>query len=441
MDSRALAALLSSLVSQLTLLIILLYPSSPFSSLSSDSSKTLISLLHHFISSSEISSILAIPRKRRKTHVSDSDSDQGTVPGEAKLGPLGRVESVLVKDPDSFRVLFKMAPSTFEWLSGLLEPLLECRDPVDSPLNLSAELRLGIGLCRLSTGSGYPEVADRFRVTEGVAKFCSKQLCRVLCTNFRFWVGSPNSNEFNSVSHKFENLTGLPNCCGVIGCSRFKIIRTKKSDNLSSNPDQKEESIAAQIVVDSSSRILSIFAGSHGAKSNLRVLRSSTLYKDIEGGRLLMSPSIFIERVAIPQYLVGDSRYPLLPWLMIPFDDPKPGSSEEKFNAALRLMRVSMQKTMASLKSWGILSKPIEGEEFRNAVAYIGACAILHNALLLREDYSGLCDRVEDCIDHDQSSMHFRDTTKQSNMEGSWIEGSVIRSTLANKAKDLSTSK
>lgn len=329
-----------------------------------------------------------------------------------------------------------MAPSTFEWLSGLLEPLLECRDPVDSPLKLAAELRLGIGLFRLSTGSSYREIAERFRVTDRVARFCSKQLCRVLCTNFRFWVGFPNSDEFDSVSNKFEALTGLPNCCGVIGCTRFKIIRTKNPNN-SSNPNQEEESIAAQIVVDSSCRILSIFAGSHGDKSNLRVLRSSTLYKDIEEGSLLNSPPILIEKDAIPQYLVGDFGYPLLPWLIVPFDDPKPGSNDERFNDTLRLMRVSMQKTVASLKSWGILSKPIEEEEFRNGVAYIGACAILHNALLLREDYSGLCDRVEDRMIQDQTSLQSSDYI-QSKMDGSWIEGSVVRSELATKAKDSS---
>lgn len=326
-----------------------------------------------------------------------------------------------------------MEPSTFEWLCGLLEPLLECRDPVGLQLNLSAELRLGIGLYRLSTGSDYPEIADRFRVTEQVAKFCSKQLCRVLCTNFRFWVGFPNSDEFDSVSNKFKDLTGLPNCCGVIGCTRFKIITSNNPDGLS-DPICKEESISAQIVVDSSSRILSIFAGSNGDKSNLRVLKSSTLYKDVEGGRLLNSPPIEVEGVSIPQYLVGECGYPLLSWLLVQFDDPQPGSNEERFNASLGLMRVSMLKTVASLKSWGILSKPVK-EEFRNVVAYIGACAILHNALLLREDYSGLCDRVEDYAIHDHSSQVYRDGALK---EENSIEGGVIRNALATKAKDLS---
>lgn len=332
----------------------------------------------------------------------------------------------MVKDPDSFRVFFKMTPSTFEWLSGLLEPLLECRDPVGSPLNLSAELRLGIGLFRLSTGSDYSEIARRFRVTDRVAKFCSKHLCRVLCTNFRFWVGFPNSGELESVSQKFETLTGLPNCCGVISCTRFKVKRIT----------DKEESIAAQIVVDSTCRILSIVAGFDGDKSNTRVLKSTTLFKDIQGGNLLNSPPIYVGGVGVPQYLLGtNDEYPLLPWLMIPFASPKPGSHEERFNAALRLPRISMLKTVASLKNWGILSKPIE-EDFRSAVAYVGACAILHNALLLREDYTGLCDQVKDYIVHDHGDLQ----GNSSKLEDISIDGCVTRSALATKAYSFQSS-
>ncbi|GAB4852970.1 hypothetical protein Ancab_017159 [Ancistrocladus abbreviatus] len=262
MDSRALAALLSSLVSQL-LLILLIFPSSPFS-LSSPPLDShyhiLFSLLHHFLFSSEIAttvSLFPLPRKRKRTtnHFSDSESDSDDPQTDAQLGSrlaeLERVDSRLLRNPDSFRLYFRMTASTFEWLAGLLEPLLDCRDPIGSPIDLSPELRLGVGLYRLSTGSNFPEIATLFGVTEPVAKFCAKQLCRVLCTNFRFWLGFPSPDELKSVSDAFETLTELPNCCGVIDCTRFLINRVDQGHS-------KGESIAAQIVVDSTCRILSI---------------------------------------------------------------------------------------------------------------------------------------------------------------------------------------
>ncbi|CAK9178644.1 unnamed protein product [Ilex paraguariensis] len=445
MNSRELSALLSTLISEL-LLILLLFPSSnPFSIADSSSTSTssfcgnLFPLIHCFLSTAEIAttfSFLSVPRKRKRTHFSESDSTDEDNGAGAGVDELDRVHSVMPQNPDSFKLCFKMTSSTFEWLSGLLEPLLECRDPIDSPLNLSAETRLGIGLFRLATGADFPEISSRFQVSESITKFCVKQLCRVLCTNFRFWVGFPSPNELETVSTQFENLTGMPNCCGIIDCARFSVIRYDGSKSISEDKFQ-EESIAAQIIVDSSSRILSIIAGFRGDKGDSRILKSSTLYKDIQGGMVLNSEPICVDGVDIPQYLVGDGGYPLLPWLVVPFVDPKAGSFEENFNNAHHLMRLPAIKTIASLKKWGVLSRPIE-VEFKTAVAYIGACSILHNVLLMREDYSALCDELGDYSLHDQNSQFYRDAS----LEESSIEkkASEIRSVLATRAREFDTS-
>lgn len=318
-----------------------------------------------------------------------------------------------------------MTSTTFEWLSGLLEPLLECRDPVGSPLNLSAELRLGIGLYRLANGSNYSDIATRFGVPESVTRFCAKQLCRVLCTNFRFWVAFPSQDELKSVSNSFEELTGLPNCCGVIDCARFKIVKDDET--------WKEDSIAVQIVVDSSSRILSIVAGFRGDKPDSTVLKLSTLHKDVEEGRVLNSNPVYVNGAAVNQYLVGNGGYPLLPWLIVPYEDFLPGSCEEKFNAAHRFLRVPALKAIASLKNWGVLSKPIT-EEVKSAVAFIGACSILHNVLLMREDDSALCDCSGDDYDH-QFHGEFR------NLEDDSKKGFEIRRALAAKAAEFHDSR
>ncbi|XP_059652902.1 protein ALP1-like [Cornus florida] len=434
MDYRALTALLSSLISQLVLLLLLIFPSSdPLTISNSSLYENLIPLLHHFLSTSEIVtslSLLSISRKRKRTHQPEVDSKDSEEELEPGLGQLSRLNSAIPQNPDSFKLCFRMSSSTFEWLSGLLEPLLDCRDPVGSPLSLTAESRLGIGLFRLSSGADYQEISGRFGVSEPITKFCVKQLCRVLCTNFRFWVGFPSPQELESVSAAFETLTGLPNCCGIIDCTRFRIVRNSVHES-SSEDKFSEESIAAQIVVDSSSRILSIVAGFHGDKGDSRVLKSSTLYKDVEGGGLLNSPPMYIEGVAIPQYLVGDGGYPLLPWLLVPFVDPMPESFEDKFNSAHHLMRLPALRTIASLKNWGVLSKPME-EEFKTAVAYIGACSILHNVLLMREDYSALCDELGDYSLHDQSSQYYGAT--EDSIERN---ASVIRNALATRAKEF----
>lgn len=178
-------------------------------------------------------------------------------------------------------------------------------------------------------------------------------------------------------------------------------------------------------MVDPSCRILNIFAGFCGKRSDLEVLKRSTLYKDVEEGRVLNGPPIDINNVVMRKYFIGDGDYPLLPWLIMPFPDPIKGSCEDDFNLGLNSIRGSSIRTIASLRSWGVLSKPIEGE-IRDAVAYIGACSILHNGLLMREDYSALSDEMASfdglkCGSFGESSVG--------------IEGSLIRKALATRAK------
>ncbi|KAE8711737.1 nucleoporin-like protein [Hibiscus syriacus] len=432
MDPRKLSALLSSLVSQHLILIIILFDSNK----NDDNNRHFIShgntafaIVQHLLSSQQIAaslSFVSVSRKRKRTHCSESDSECAA--GEITDEQLDRVGLGLNWDPDSFRPFFGMKSSTFEWLAGLLEPLLECRDPVGSPLNLSAELRLGIGLFRLSTGSSYAEISRRFGVSESVTRFCAKHLCRVLCTNFRFWVAFPSPEELNSVSLEFEQLTGLPNCCDVIDCARFNIV-----NEINGGID----SIAAQIVVDSSSRILSIIAGFKGDKSDSKVLKCSTLCKDVEEGKLLNSTPLIVNGLPVNQYFIGDCDYPLLPWLMVPFvDNVVPGSFRGEFNAAHCTMRASALKTVASLKSWGILERPMR-EESKASVAVVGACSILHNVLLMREDDSALCEGMGDySVQHDQSSQQH-----QQHHEEASIEACRIRDALAKQARVSSSAR
>lgn len=201
----------------------------------------------------------------------------------------------------------------------------------------------------------------------------------------------PGPDELGPVSRGFESVSDLPNCCGAVGCARFGLSRC----------GGLEENIAAQLVVDSSNRILSIIAGFRGDKTDSRVLKLSSLYEDVEAQKLLSTSAISVSGVTVNQYLVGGEGYPLLPWLMVPFANPEPRSIEESFNSVHKSMLFPVFRAISSLKNWGVLSRPIE-EDFKTAVAYIGTCSILHNALLMREDSSALSDRLVEYRSHGQ---------------------------------------
>ncbi|KAL3614225.1 hypothetical protein CASFOL_042299 [Castilleja foliolosa] len=420
-NPKALATLISSLISQIIILLLLIFPHSTtianpasLSSPTHDFQDPLFILLRHFLSIADTAaalSFLSISKKRKRAHSQEPDD------------PETDVGLAVPRNSDSFKQFFKMKASTFEWLLSLLEPLLDSRDPPGSPLSLPAETRLGVGIFRLATGADYSEISTRFGVSEADSRFCFKHLCRVLCTNFRFWVGFPSQSELEPVSARFETLTGLPNCCGIISCTRFTFEKSNGSDSITG-------SIAAQIVVDSSSRIISIIAGFDGNKTDVQILKSSSLYKDIENGTILDSnKQMDVNEVNVPQYLIGNGNYPLLSWLLVPFPNPRPGSAEENFNNVHRSMSLSSSlKGIASLRSWGILSRLVETDH-KIVVACIGACSILHNMLIARDDYSAFWD--------DEIDDNVLDNRSKSSLGGDLSDENVIaiRKALASRAK------
>ncbi|KAK7400786.1 hypothetical protein VNO78_12093 [Psophocarpus tetragonolobus] len=375
MDSRKLAAMLSSLISQLLLLLLHILPSpAPFPNsllpllLFSNQLTTASATLSHSLSLERKSKSKSKSKAKSKSKSKSKGKRKRKSKSEYPSAPAPNNLHVLT--PDSFRNSFMMSASSFQWLSGLLEPLLECRDPAHlPPLNLSPSLRLALGLSRLATGRDYPSIASLFSVPIPVATFCVKQLCRVLCTNFRFWVSFPPD--------PLPSFPSLPNCCGVLFSTRFHLLLPPSS-------------LAAQFVVDSSSRILNVAAGFLASKSDSQILKSSTLFHDIQQGTLLTSPND-----AAPFYLIADSHYPLLPWLITPYPNPPPGSLQASFNSAHLSMRLPALRTSASLRNWGVLSKPLS-EDLKMAVAFVAACSILHNCLLMRDDFSALASSFPD---------------------------------------------
>lgn len=432
MDARLLAALVSTIICQVAILLILALNHSHYASSSAFNSVWSI-LVQNLHSSQAVAAVLIEEeegkrKKRRRVMAKEEEEDDRNV--DHDFTGLVRIESGWMESA-SFKANFRMSPTTFEWLCKQFEPF------VTKTNNVGVFERVGMGLFRLATGSSYQAVSQRFVSTEPTARLCTKELCRVLCINFKFWVAYPSPWDLPKVSNEFQTLSGLPNCCGAVDCTRFKFTNTDYPYLYNEEDDDLQQSVVTQIVVDCSSKILSIITGFKGNKGDSRVLRSSTLYADIEEGRLLNSPPLHLKGISVPQYLVGDSGYPLLPWLMVPYTDPVVTSCQEDFNSKHYLMRQAALRTLSCLRKWGILNKPIE-EDVRVAVACIGACAILHNILLAREGGSTMLEGTEDYALHDQSSQYYRDA----NMVEYYIEkkASVIRNALAGKARDMRNS-
>jgi hypothetical protein len=134
------------------------------------------------------------------------------------------------------------------------------------------------------------------------------------------------------------------------------------------------------VVVDSNKQFLDLYLGMLGSTNDARVLRRSSLY------RMVMSENLFDVRYSVDgfsPYLLGDSGYPLLPWLMVPHKHVRNLTVlETLFNRKLRKGRCVVENAFGILKqtSWELLIKSKLDVVFLPNV--ITCCAMLYNTLL-----------------------------------------------------------
>jgi hypothetical protein len=132
--------------------------------------------------------------------------------------------------------------------------------------------------------------------------------------------------------------------------------------------------------VDSQKRFIDLFLGMPGSTNDSRMLRRSSLH------HLAMHNNLFHRQNSVdgfPPFLLGDSGYPLHPWLMVPHRGPGQFSvAEQLFNRRLRKGRCVVENAFGILKQTfrELLVKTQLHVTFLPDV--IICCAILHNVLL-----------------------------------------------------------
>ena len=84
---------------------------------------------------------------------------------------------------------------------------------------------------------------------------------------------------------------------------------------------------------------------------------------------------------------VGDSAYPLGPWLQKPFPEATRDQNEISFNRELTAVRVSVEYAFGILKSRRRILGKLFDSIIKFAVKTAIACAVLHNFCILNGDW------------------------------------------------------
>lgn len=121
----------------------------------------------------------------------------------------------------------------------------------------------------------------------------------------------PNQEDIVSVSNGFERMKGIPGIIGAIDGCLIKIKAPKTNKEVYFNR-KKFYSLGLQ-AVDSKKKFIDLHCGEPGSLHDSRVLRRSSIFrKALENENAVFPNNTFI---------IGDSAYPSLNWLVTPFKD------------------------------------------------------------------------------------------------------------------------
>jgi hypothetical protein len=281
----------------------------------------------------------------------------------------------------------RMKKDTFLSLCRDLRPLL-LRKVTRFRRPVSVMKRVAVALWRLSGTAEYRTIAHLFGIGRSTAHQVTREVCNAIVELlFYSYIRLPTGRELEESIEGFENFCGLPQVAGAIDGTHIEIKAPFEYHEDYVNR-KGFHSVQLQAVVDSSMRFTDVFVGYPGSVHDARVFSNSPLFKSAKRDCLFSSAnSKHISGIDIPVMLVGDSAYPLLPWLLKPFpESPTMSFDKRNFNFKHSSTRMVVERVFGMLKGrWRCLSKCLD-DNVENAIATIVACCTLHNYCLVHGD-------------------------------------------------------
>lgn len=251
---------------------------------------------------------------------------------------------------------------------------------------IPADKVLAIGLYRLAHGGSYDNTALVMNVGKGTVYEAFHDVIDGLCELRHEYIKFPETLEDTLAAiETFAPLTNLPNAVGAIDGSHIP-IKAPEDSPADYYSCYQQYDVIIQGVVNGKMLFMDVAAGFPGSLHDTRVCRNSSLYERAENGDILTEPLHQIGNVQIKPYLLGDSAYPISPWLQKPYPEGTRDPLERNFNKELSSARVKVECVFGILKGrWRILDLLEEGN-ISVISKIIVACCVLHNFCILAGD-------------------------------------------------------
>ncbi|KAK3193731.1 hypothetical protein Dsin_025041 [Dipteronia sinensis] len=291
-------------------------------------------------------------------------------------------------EDEAFKYFFRVSKKTFEYICSLVREDLVSRPPsglinIEGRL-LSVEKQVAIALRRLASGESQVSVGIAFGVGQSTVSQVTWRFIEALEERAKHHLKWPDSSRMEEIKSSFEALFGLPNSCGAIDATH--IIMTLPAVQTSDDWCDQENnySMLVQGIVDHEMRFIDIVTGWPGGMDVSRLLKFSGFFKLCEAGqRLNGNMRTLAAGVKLREYIVGGAGYPLLQWLITPYENHGLSASMSDFCAMHEAARSLAVKAFLQLKGgWRILNKVMWRPDKRKLPSVILVCCLLHNIII-----------------------------------------------------------
>lgn len=279
---------------------------------------------------------------------------------------------------EQFHENFRMSRDHARYLSRLVLPVWE-RRPAHLA-NVDEELAVCLLLHRLGTTASCREIGNQFGlcrswvcdVTGAMAEAVSAQLSHLIRT-------PESAAEWEEIALRWNQAPGMKllNVCGAIDGTHIPIWKPSIPNHIAYINRHKYHSYNIQAVVNDRGLFMNVVCGLPGAAHDAGVLSRSGFSRHAAA------------TVPRHHFILGDSGYPLLPWLLTPYKDMHrnaPLSREARaYNTAHASTRSVVERAFGTLKSrWRKLQK-MDMRKQQTVHALIRSAFVLHNFVEMLE--------------------------------------------------------
>uniref|UniRef100_A0A3B5KDL7 DDE Tnp4 domain-containing protein n=1 Tax=Takifugu rubripes TaxID=31033 RepID=A0A3B5KDL7_TAKRU len=295
--------------------------------------------------------------------------------------------SVELFDDDEWKAQFRVSRATFDYLLEQVGPAIK-RRRTNFRVPIEPKRRLAIALWWFARAGEYRTVSIMFGV--GIATVCNivRQVTSAILERLhQRFLSLPSDQRLDDVMAAFKERC-YPQCAGAIGTTHIPVSpvalsRDRPDDYLN---ERGWHSVILQAVVDHKACFTDVYAGWPGSTSSASVLSCSDLHTKAEdqADGYLFPKEVSVE---IPVHLIGDTSFPLKPWLMKSYSLKDQLSPEQhRFTHTLSSACSVVDTAFTRLKGrWRCLLKKNDIDA-SNMSKVVVACCVLHNICEIRGD-------------------------------------------------------